>query len=74
MTEVASGSGKVAVNENRLLARVKIAEYKREMFLIEWKTEGKSYSNHYCTNLLGINGKEYLADLKKCGFDEFEGF
>ena len=71
---VSSGNGFVKANENKAVCRIKIAEYKREMFLVEWETDDGAFSNHYCTNLLGINGREYLADLKKCGFDEFEGF
>ncbi len=73
-TVAVEGSASVGENENRILASVGIAEYKREMYLIEWETADGNFSNHYCTNLLGINGKEYLKDLHECGFDEFEGF
>ena len=42
---------------------------------MEWETEdGRKGSNHFTTKLLDIDADAYLADIKKVGYDEFEGF
>lgn len=54
--------------------RLPIAEGEKEFYLIEWEMDGKSYKNHYFTNIIDIDYAKYMAALKKCGMDEFEGF
>ena len=42
---------------------------------MEWETEdGEKGSNHFATKLRDIDADAYLADIKKVGYDEFEGF
>ena len=41
---------------------------------IKWRVGGKDYSSHYFADVTGCDMKKYLDCLKKCGFDEFEGF
>ena len=42
---------------------------------VEWQTEdGVQGSNHYITKTREIDAKQYLVDIKKVGYDEFEGF
>lgn len=51
-----------------------INDGEKSFYLIEWKIDGKVYKNHYFTNIIDIDYKEYLSQIQKCGFDEFEGF
>ena len=51
-----------------------IAEDEKEFYLIEWEMDGQKYRNHYFTNIIDIDYRKYMAALKKCGMDEFEGF
>ena len=53
---------------------VNTEEDKQKFYLIEWTVDGRTYKNHYCTNLLNTDYKKYLSAIEKCGFDEFEGF
>lgn len=46
----------------------------RKFYLIEWVIDGKTYKNHYFTNIIDISYRDYLKAIEKCGFDEFEGF
>ena len=80
ITEVYSGKkicgSKVTVPADSVAAAAEIITENDEQkfYLIEWTFNGERYKNHYCTNLLNIDYKKYLSALKKCGFDEFEGF
>lgn len=43
--------------------------------LIEWTADdGRTGKNHFTTKTAHTSYEEYLAALKKCGMDEFEGF
>ena len=80
ITEVYGGkkicSSKITVPADSAAAAAEVITENDEQkfYLIEWTFNGKRYKNHYCTNLLNIDYKKYLSALKKCGFDEFEGF
>ena len=42
---------------------------------IRWQNDiGTRGDNHYITKSLGISAEQYLADIKKIGYDTFEGF
>ncbi len=43
----------------------------KNMFLITYTVDGKTYQNHYYTELLNISYTDYMRDLKKAGLDDF---
>ena len=47
---------------------------RKVFYLIEWEIDGKRYTNHFHTELIDISLDQYLSALKKCGYDNFEGF
>ena len=54
--------------------KVEIDPSEKHFYLVKWELDGKTYSNHYMTNIKDIDYSEYLGYLGKCGYDEFEGF
>ena len=46
----------------------------KEFYFIEWTVNGTTYKNHYYTNAIDIDYKQYITALSKYGMDEFEGF
>jgi len=54
------------------ITKLPIGEREKSFYLIEWELEGKKFKNHYFTNIIDINYKEYMDALKKCGMDEFD--
>ena len=69
-------SGEAAVEGDTSDRIVSIPAYTDYAFLyIEWRTEdGITGSNHFITKTLEINADQYLLDIKKVGYDQFEGF
>lgn len=53
---------------------IPISENDKEFYYIEWTMDGKTYKNHYFTNIIDIDYQAYMQALKKYGMDEFEGF
>ncbi len=47
----------------------------KHMLQFSWELEGgEAGSNHYYTALKNICYEDYIRDMKKCGYDEWEGF
>lgn len=77
MTEgevVFEGKGFAPADSSSSLCSLGIKENEKHFYLIEWKIDGESYSNHYMTNIRDIDYSEYMGYIKKCGYDQFEGF
>ena len=53
---------------------ITISENEKEFYYMEWTMDGKTYKNHYFTNIIDIDYQIYMQALKKYGMDEFEGF
>ncbi len=51
-----------------------LAENEKEFYYIEWTMDGKTYKNHYFTNIIDIDYQAYIQALEKYGMNEFEGF
>lgn len=51
-----------------------VTENEKEFYYIEWTMDGKTYKNHYFTNIIDIDYQTYIQALQKYGMDEFEGF
>ena len=72
--EIASGKVTAAADASVQAAGLPAFEDYR-FLLIEWtRGDGMRGSNHFVTALRGISYGSYLADLKKAGYDQFEGF
>lgn len=73
---VLSGGGCAFSNASTKIARLKIEEGEKKFYLIEWTFDGETevHKNHYFTNIIDIDYDAYMTALKKCGFDQFEGF
>ncbi len=72
--EVLKGRAELSADSSQKLARLKISKDEKKFYLIKWNSDGREYKNHYFTNIININYKDYLQAIKLCGFDEFEGF
>ena len=72
--EIAKGAASAKAGLSVPVIAVNTEEDKQKFYLIEWTVDGRTYKNHYCTNLLNTDYKKYLSAIEKCGFDEFEGF
>lgn len=55
-------------------SEIALEKNEKKFYLFEWKYKGKKYSNHFHTGLIDISLAKYLQTLKKCGYDQFEGF
>ncbi len=73
-TVVAQGSKTVPGDSSVMFDYIDIDENEQKFYYIEWECGGEKHKNHYCTNLFEIDYGEYCKAMKKCGFDEFEGF
>ena len=56
------------------VAKIPVADGEKRFLYIEWKADGVMYSNHYMTNIIDIDYREYLSYIEKVGYDKFEGF
>jgi beta-mannosidase len=77
MTEgavVLEGKGFAPADASTALCSLGIREDEKHFYLVEWNDGGKSYSNHYMTNIKDIDFSEYMGYISKCGYDQFEGF
>ena len=72
--ELASGKVTAAADASVLAAGLPALDG-YHFLLLEWESaDGARGSNHFVTALRGISYEKYLADLKKAGYDQFEGF
>jgi beta-mannosidase len=71
---VASGTGLGEGESSTLLCTVPIKPDEKHFYFIEWECNGEKGTNHYMTNIIDIDYKEYMGYIEKCGYDEFEGF
>lgn len=55
------------------ISSLPITPNEQEFYLIEWDENGVHGTNHYFTNIIHIDYPSYLAALKACGMDTFEG-
>lgn len=72
--EIVRGEKLLSADMTMLLTEVEISENEKQFYYIEWSMDGKTYKNHYFTNIISIDYQSYMQALKKYGMDEFEGF
>ncbi len=71
---VCEGHAVVCADESTCIATLSPYTDQR-LLLIEWESEdGVCGKNHHITQTLNISYVLYMNDIKKCGFDLFEGF
>lgn len=66
------GKAKLVANSSLAIAQMPVSSADKTFYLIEWNKDGKTYCNHYFTNIIDISYKDYLKAIEKCGFDEFD--
>lgn len=72
---VLEGSSVANANSGAKIGEVEITDDEKKFYLIEWTDEqGATHKNHYFTNIIDIDYNAYMTAIKKCGFDQFEGF
>lgn len=69
-----TGQAELKEDSSGPLAAMAIDEGEKYFYLIQWELEGKTYRNHYFTNILDIDYNYYMAALQASAMDEFEGF
>lgn len=73
-TEYARGCFTASPDSSEKVLALSHGECDDRFLLIEWTVDGKTYRNHFCTKLRGMDFKKYMTALHECSFDEFEGF
>lgn len=72
--KVLDGTTHLRADSAQKIGEMQIAEGEKVFYLITWERGGKTYKNHYFTNIIDIDYTSYMQALKQCGMDEFEGF
>ncbi len=72
--QVFSGSAVLAADSSVAIDALVVDENEQCFYLIEWELDGKTYRNHFHTNLLNVDFEKYMNAIEQCNFDEFEGF
>jgi len=70
---VACGEACVAAHSSVNIDSITIADGEKKFYHIEWEGDFTG-SNHYVTNIIDIDYNEYISNIKRCGYDEWEGF
>ncbi len=71
-SEVMSGQALIRADTSAQIGALAFEEGEKAFYLIEWEMDGRTYKNHYFTNILDIDYSGYMRALRKCGMDEFE--
>lgn len=72
--EVLHGEILLKADVSSKIGSISIKDGEQCFYLIKWIVNGKEYKNHYYTNIINIDYNRYMEEMKKCRFDEFEGF
>ena len=72
--EVLHGEILLKADSSSKIGSISIKDGEQCFYLIKWTVNGNEYKNHYYTNIINIDYNRYMKEMKKCGFDEFEGF
>ncbi len=68
-------TGEVCALADSSVAVTDIENIQDAFLYIEWENDsGVVGCNHFSTKTLDISYEQYMADIKKVGFDQFEGF
>ena len=70
---VLTGQAALKADSSVEIGKLAISEGEKCFYLIEWELNGKTYKNHYFTNIIDIDYAGYVNALEQCGMDEFEG-
>lgn len=71
---VANGEATVDADGILQIDAITVDPNQKEMFLIEWQYDGKTYRNHFINNIRGINFDTYIDFLKSTKISNWEGF
>lgn len=69
---VLMGQAELRSDSSLEIGKLVIMDNEKCFYLIEWELNGKTFKNHYFTNIIDISYRDYLSTLVKCGMDEFE--
>ena len=67
------GSAVVLPYSSEKLCELKVND-NTDFIYIEWEEHGKKHTNHYLLNIKNLDLNEYLENLNKIGYNQFEGF
>ena len=51
------------------VCEIDVGKNDKSFYLIKWHTNGKTYKNHFHTNIINVNFKKYLTAMKKAGYE-----
>lgn len=72
--ELLRGEIPLKANASSKIGSISIKDGEQCFYLIKWTVNSNEYKNHYYTNIINIDYNRYMEEMKKCEFDEFEGF
>jgi hypothetical protein len=68
-------SGKITLEANGIVRLDSIIPTDNAFYLIKWTANGIESSNHFTANIENtLDYNTYLRQIKKVGYDRFEGF
>ena len=70
---IAGGRAQITTDEAQTL-EVLSPPAERTFYLMEWTVDGQPHRNHYVYGMKGMPYAWYMAALRRCGMDAFEGF
>ena len=69
----ASGIAEIKPDSNEILENVLLES--KHFYLITWTPRaGRTYTNHYFTELPGVDYTTYITALRKASYNDFDGF
>ena len=69
---VLSGNVYLKADAATRIDALEIEPGEKKFYLITWTKDGVEYKNHYFTNIIDIDYKEYLEAQTRCGMDEYD--
>lgn len=65
--EVLKGVITLSADSAEEIGKLSVKENEKELYLIEWKADGRSGKNHYFTNIAGVAYRKYISAMKNAG-------
>lgn len=65
---MSQGKSVAKATASTLVCKLLVENGEKHFYFIGWTLNGQKYSNHYMTNSIDIDYKEYMSYIEKCGY------